>query len=78
MASAVSSKVYCTKQFDVLDALCHEWYGGTQGTVEAVMEANPDLAELLPILPPGVMIFMPTLPKPHETTTLARIWSGQR
>ena len=78
MTTATSSKIYHTQQFDVLDALCHDWYGSTQGTVEAVMVANPNLAELLPILPPGVRIYMPDLPKPHETVTLARIWSGQR
>lgn len=70
--------IYTTRQFDMLDALCHRWYGGTHGTVEAVMEANPNLAELMPVLPPGVNIFMPDLPRPHETITLLRVWGRNR
>ena len=72
------SNIYTTRQFDVLDALCQRWYGGTQGTVEAVMAANPDLANLLPVLPAGVRIYMPSLPKPHETLTVLRKWRSNR
>ncbi|MEO1003566.1 MAG: tail protein X [Cyanobacteria bacterium J06638_7] len=72
------ANLYTTRQFDVLDELCHRWYGGTQGTVEAVLAANPDLAELLPILPAGVVILMPELARPHETVSLLRRWGSNR
>ena len=67
------SQLYITQQFDELDAICHRYYGRTQGTVEAVMTVNQNLAELMPILPEGVAILLPDLPQP-ETTTVLRIW----
>lgn len=67
------SQLYITQQFDELDAICYRYYGRTQGTVEAVMEVNQNLAELLPIMPEGLTILLPDLPQPETTTTL-RIW----
>lgn len=67
---------YTTRQFDELDAICHRWYGATAGTVEAVMSINPNLAEMLPILPAGVVIMMPQLPGPTQTVSLLRFWEG--
>jgi phage tail protein X len=68
--------VYTTTQFAEIDAICHRWYGGTAGTVEAVIRMNPGLADMMPILPPGVSIFMPDLPKPTETVSLIRFWEA--
>jgi phage tail protein X len=65
---------YITRQFDELDAICHRFYGRTQGTVEAVMAVNRDLADLMPILPQGLVLELPDLPQPEATETL-RIWS---
>lgn len=67
------SQLYVTSQFDEVDAICHRYYGRTQGTVEAVLQVNQNLAELMPVLPPGVKILLPDLPQPETTTTL-RIW----
>lgn len=67
------SQRYITQQFDEVDAICHRYYGRTQGTVEAVLEVNQNLAELMPVLPPGLVILLPDLPQPETTTTL-RIW----
>jgi phage tail protein X len=66
---------YVTRQFDELDAICHRFYGRTQGTVEAVLVVNRDLAELLPLLPQGLTLELPNLPQPEATETL-RIWSA--
>lgn len=65
---------YITQQFDEVDHICWRYYGRTQQTVEAVLEANPGLADMAPILPQGVAILLPDLPAP-ETTELLRIWS---
>lgn len=65
---------YVTKQFDEVDEICWRYYGRTQQTVEAVLEANPGLADMAPILPQGVAILLPDLPAP-ETTELLRIWT---
>lgn len=67
------SQLYVTQQFDELDAICWRYYGRTQQTVEAVLLANPDLAEMLPILPEGVTISLPDLPEPSTSETV-RIW----
>lgn len=65
---------YTTRQLDELDLICFRYYGGTQGSVEAVLSRNPGLADMLPILPPGVVITLPDLPKPVGTATLLRFW----
>jgi phage tail protein X len=67
------SQLYITRQFDELDAICFRYYGRTQGTVEAVLRANPNLADMLPILPPDLAIELPDLAQPETTETL-RIW----
>ena len=67
------SQFYVTRQFDEIDLICWRYYGRTQQTVEAVMEVNRNLADLLPILPEGLTIELPDLPEPETTTTL-RIW----
>lgn len=67
------SQTYITRQFDMLDDICWRFYGRTQQTVEAVMIANPNLADLLPILPEGLTISLPDLPQPETTETL-RLW----
>ena len=40
-------------QGDTLDTLCQRHYGRTEGVVEAVLLANPGLAELGVVLPHG-------------------------
>lgn len=67
------AQLYVTNQFDELDAICWRYYGRTQGTVEAVLSINPNLGEMLPILPQGITISLPDLPQPETSVTL-RIW----
>lgn len=67
------AQLYITQQFDEVDAICHRYYGRTQGTVEAVIALNQNIAELMPILPQGITISLPDLPQPETATTL-RIW----
>jgi phage tail protein X len=67
------SQLYVTSQFDELDHICWRYYGRTQQTVEAVLLANPGLADMLPILPEGLQILLPDLPEPSTTETV-RIW----
>ncbi|MFE8048635.1 tail protein X [Brenneria goodwinii] len=49
------------QQGDTLDALCHRYYGRTQGVVEVVLTANPGLAELGAILPHGTTVTLPDI-----------------
>ena len=67
------SQIYLTRQFDLLDEICHRYYGRTRQTVEAVLLANPSLADLMPILPEDIEILLPDLPAPSTSKTL-RIW----
>jgi phage tail protein X len=67
------SQLYVTRQFDMLDDICWRYYGRTQQTVEAVMLVNPNLADLMPILPEGMTILLPDLPAPSTSETV-RIW----
>ncbi|AQT48790.1 baseplate protein [Burkholderia phage Momento] len=48
-------------QGETLDALCWRHYASTASTVEAVLEANPGLAELGVVLPMGTVVDMPEL-----------------
>ncbi|MFK4764554.1 tail protein X [Desulfobaculum sp. SPO524] len=56
---------YRTKDGDMVDAICHRHYGRTAGVVEAVLEANPGLADEGPVLAAGVAILLPDLPDPE-------------
>jgi phage tail protein X len=49
-----------TVQGDVLDALCVKVYGpGGEAAVVTVLNANPRLADLGPVLPSGLTITFP-------------------
>ncbi|NWD70779.1 tail protein X [Pseudomonas gingeri] len=47
------------QQNDTVDNLCWRHYGRTAGVTEAVLEANPGLADHGPILPQGLVVEMP-------------------
>ncbi|KLW00242.1 tail protein X [Klebsiella aerogenes] len=61
------------QQGDTLDALCHRHYGRTEGVVEAVLAANPGLAELGAILPHGTSVSLPVIDTAAVTETL-NLW----
>ncbi len=57
-----------THQGDTVDALCWRHYGRTAGVTEAVLDANPGLADRGPVLPQGLTVHMPTV----QTTVAQR------
>lgn len=62
-----------TKQGDVVDRIALKAYGRTAGATEAVLAANPVLADLGAQLPAGVVLVLPDI----ETATIAptvRLW----
>lgn len=60
--TAVSVLYYVSREGDVLDGIVFRHYGSTSGLqVEAVLEKNPGLAELGPVLEGGVRIALPDL-----------------
>ncbi|MCX9038815.1 tail protein X [Citrobacter portucalensis] len=48
-----------TQQYDSVDDLCWRYYRRTQGMTEAVLNANPGLADHGPILPHGLEVELP-------------------
>lgn len=54
-----------TSEGDLLDTLCHRYYGHLDGTVEAVLEANQGLADEPQPYRIGVLILFPDLPAPE-------------
>lgn len=52
------------RQGDTVDQICWRYLGATSGVVEQVLQLNPDIAKLGPVLPMGTVV---TLPKRTET-----------
>lgn len=63
-----------TIQNDTVDALCWRHYGRTAGVVEAVLQANPRLADHWPVLPSGLLITLPDLQTPAPTRAMVNLW----
>ena len=65
--------VYRTRDGDAVDAIARRHYGPRAGLVEAVLEANPGLADHGARLPAGLLIALPPLP-PEPPARLARLF----
>lgn len=61
------------QQGDTLDAVCYRHYGRTTGVVEAVLLANPGLAEIGAILPHGTAITLPVMDTAPTSETV-QLW----
>jgi len=55
-----------TSDGDLLDTICHDFYGHLTGSVEAVLDANQGLADEPQPYRAGVVITLPDLPRPSE------------
>ncbi|WIV25624.1 tail protein X [Pseudomonas sp. M2(2023)] len=53
-----------TSDGDLLDVICQHHYGNLNGTVEAVLKANPDLAREPQPYRAGLLIVLPELSAP--------------
>jgi len=60
-------------QGDTVDAICHRYYGQTTAMVEAVLNANPDLARLGTVLPQGTPVYLPPVVA-APTQNLIQLW----
>lgn len=61
-------------QNDTVDALCWRFYGRTAGVTEAVLEANPGLADHGPILPQGLVVNMPEAQASTPQRQMVNLW----
>lgn len=59
-----------------IDALCRRIYGSESGHVEALLDINPGLAALAPILPAGTVLTgpAPSDAEPSETVPVVSLW----
>ena len=68
------SIIYITKDGDVLDQICQNYYGKTSKIVEQVIEANPHIVELEPVFEAGIKITLPDISGEKESETV-KLWS---
>lgn len=62
------------RQGDTVDQLCWRHYGRTGGVTEQVLQANPGLADLGPVLPQGHLVELPDQPAPMAARQLVQLW----
>jgi len=67
-------QIYTTKQGETVDLVCSKFYGRTRDATEAVLNANPGVAALGPILPLGTKILMPDIEARPAATKLISLW----
>lgn len=58
---------------DTVDLIAYRRFGTVPGQVERILEFNPGLAELGPILPLGTIVKIP-VPETKGRKTLGRLW----
>ncbi len=71
---ADSEVFYRSKEGEVTDEIVWRHYGNRiAGALEAVLEANPGLADLGPVLPINTRIRLPVIETPKEAETVS-LW----
>ncbi len=60
-------------QGDTIDLICYRYYGKTAGVTEQVIEANPALVNIGPVLPNGTDVYLPEQTATAEKTTIS-LW----
>ena len=61
-------------QNDTVELICYRYFGYTVGVTEQVLELNPGLAALGPILPMGTKVIMPDIAEQQEQTNTINLW----
>ncbi|MCB4794256.1 tail protein X [Pseudomonas sp. NP21570] len=62
------------QQGDTVDAICWRHYGRTAGVVEQVLDANPGLADLGPVIPHGTQVLLPEQAVRAEQRQMVNLW----
>ena len=62
--------IYTSRDGDMVDKVCHDWYGDKAGAYESVLRANPGLAAQPMPLPAGIDIRLPDLPDNGVSTSI--------
>lgn len=61
-------------QGDTVDLLCWRHYGRTRDVTEAVLSANPGLADIGPVLPHGMAVIMPDISTAPLADNTIHLW----
>lgn len=68
-------QTYRTSEGDTLDYIAWKFYETLDGrVVEQLLDANPGIADLGPVLPAGVLVKMPDI-VPQQQEQGVRLWS---
>ena len=70
----MSAVNYRTSAGDTVDEICFKHYGTTAGTVEAVLEANQNLADHGIILDAGISIVLPEITVEEGRVERVSLW----
>ena len=65
---------YRCEQGDAVDLIAFRRFGTSSGTAESILDANPGLAALGPILPMGLVIRIP-IPVKADRVEGINLWS---
>lgn len=70
-------RIYVTRQGDMVDAIASRAYGSEHnGTTEAILAANPGLADRGPVLPENIEIKLPDIsPAQVKRLPTVDLWS---
>ncbi|MFU6893247.1 tail protein X [Pseudomonas aeruginosa] len=66
--------VVIAAQGDTVDSICWHYYGRTAGVTETVLDANPGLADLGPIIPHGTRVTLPDAAPRAEQRQVVNLW----
>jgi phage tail protein X len=66
--------LYRAKDGEMVDEICHLYYGRTRGVVEKVYEANRGLADLGPRLPAGTLVELPEIEREQKRREVKLPW----
>lgn len=58
---------------DTADLICYREYGTTQGVTEQLLELNPGLADIGPVIPVGTLVNLPDAPVAKTSNTI-NLW----
>lgn len=72
--AVIPAKKYVTMENDMVDLIAYDRYGRTRGAVEAILDANPGLGERGPILPRGIVIYLPSLEDTPPKRKVINLW----
>lgn len=67
-------QIYITRQNEMIDTICRRSYGDESGYVETVLDVNPGLAALGPVLPIMTKIVLPDLPRAAPERKIVSLW----